>query len=265
MDKKKDELTKATGTALAVIDYKADAGLGMEEADKDSFAIPFLAVLQGLSPQIETVPGAKPGLIINTITNELMDGAEIIPVAFQRRYLRWTPRNAGGGFKGQLTVAEVEAMIASGAAKANGGKKGTSLCVQENGQPGDELKDTRIHFVLMRSPSTGFWQPAIFSLASTAIKRSKRLLTMLDGIKEIGPDNKPFTPPSFSRIVRVTTEKETNAEGTWYSPVFAIASKVEDADLYASAKKLHGQIVSGLVKAQPPVDADGGEDGDGQF
>jgi len=254
MDTKKDELAKATGTALAVINYQADAGMGIEEADKDSFAIPFLAVLQGLSPQIETVAGARPGLFINTITNELIEAVEVIPVAFQRRYLRWTPRSAGGGFKGQLTVAEVESMIASGAAKNNGGKNGDSLCVQEDGKPGDELKDTRIHFVLMRSPTTGLWSPAIISLASTAIKRSKRWLTMIDGIKEIGADNKPFTPPSFSRVYKVTTEKETNNEGSWYSPVFAVSGKVEDANLYASCKKLHASVASGAVKAQPPAE-----------
>ena len=49
------------------IDFYADSGLGLENVDAQSVAIPFITVLQGLSPQIETVEGAKPGLIINTV------------------------------------------------------------------------------------------------------------------------------------------------------------------------------------------------------
>ena len=48
------------------MDFSADAGQGMEGADKASFAIPFITMLQGLSPQLETVDGAKPGLFIMT-------------------------------------------------------------------------------------------------------------------------------------------------------------------------------------------------------
>ena len=83
-----------TNTALAVMaaDFAADAGLGMEGADKSSFAIPFLSILQGLSPQLETVDGAKPGLFINSITNEVFKEVLVIPCAFQRRFLRWAPR-----------------------------------------------------------------------------------------------------------------------------------------------------------------------------
>ena len=57
----KDEKTTALSTNV-VLDFAADAGMGMEGVDKDSFAIPFIALLQGLSPQLETVDGAKPGL-----------------------------------------------------------------------------------------------------------------------------------------------------------------------------------------------------------
>ena len=63
-------VAEAKKTAVAMpLDFSADAGMGMEGADKSSFAIPFITMLQGLSPQLETVEGAKPGLFINTITN----------------------------------------------------------------------------------------------------------------------------------------------------------------------------------------------------
>ena len=54
---------------------QADEGKGLEGADKDSFATPFLAVLQAQSPQVvdATIEGIKAGLFINSITNELFE------------------------------------------------------------------------------------------------------------------------------------------------------------------------------------------------
>ncbi|HET8689559.1 MAG TPA: hypothetical protein VFM18_23360, partial [Methanosarcina sp.] len=84
--KESNAVVEAQNTAVAMaMDFSADAGMGMEGADKTSFAIPFLTMLQGLSPQVESVEGAKPGKFINTITNELFDEVLVIPCAYQRR------------------------------------------------------------------------------------------------------------------------------------------------------------------------------------
>ena len=77
---------QATLPAAMAQAFANDAGRGMEEADKDSYAIPFLAILQGLSPQIESVEGARPGMICNTITNELFKECLVIPCYYQRRF-----------------------------------------------------------------------------------------------------------------------------------------------------------------------------------
>src|SRR5215207_5859746 len=83
--------TAKSSTELATADtmnFEEDAGKGMEGADKDSFAIPFLSILQGLSPQMDPdsgIPGAKLGMIVNTVTNELYSTLKVVPVAFQRR------------------------------------------------------------------------------------------------------------------------------------------------------------------------------------
>ena len=102
------KVAKKEDAPLAVIDFSNDAGMGMENVDSDTFAIPFISVLQGLSPQIETVDGAKPGMLINTITNELFKEAVVIPCAFQRKFLRFVPRDEGGGFKGDFSPIDVE-------------------------------------------------------------------------------------------------------------------------------------------------------------
>ncbi len=50
-----------------------DASSGLENISQEDLATPRLKVLMALSPEVqdESVPGAKPGLIYNTVTNEL--------------------------------------------------------------------------------------------------------------------------------------------------------------------------------------------------
>ena len=65
--------TEANLPSTMVQDMKADAGKGSEGVDKDSLAIPFLVILQPLSPACDDddgVKGAKPGMFMNTITEE---------------------------------------------------------------------------------------------------------------------------------------------------------------------------------------------------
>lgn len=253
--------TKPSGGALAApaIDMEADAGRGMEGADKDSFAIPFLSVLQGLSPQLKTVEGARPGLIINTVTNELFKSLSFVPVAFQRRYNRWIPRSAGGGFKGSMSVSEVEALIAKGEAKEAKeiveGKERTSLVYD-----GTTLKDTRNHFVLLLDGDGGY-APALLSLASTQIKRSKRLMALIQSASATGANGRKFNPPSFGFAYEASTESEKNASGEWESFVFERGAQVEDPELYAAAKAFHAQVQAGQVATAPPPEDGEGEDG----
>lgn len=234
-------------------DMAADAGMGLEGADKDSFAIPFLAMLQGLSPQLETVEDAKPGLFINTITQEVFKSVVVVPCAYQRRYLRWAPRDAGGGYKGDYQPIEVETGKIPGVERGEDGRMRLE---------GDELKDTRNHFVLVQSES-GVWQPALLSLSSTQIKKSKRWMSLIQGIELRTPEGKAFTPPSFSHMYRLTGVKEENSKGSWWGINVENAGQVADAQLYAKARDFSKQVAAGEVKVSEPVaDSDTGGDDD---
>lgn len=241
----KNELEKIKNQAIStdvVLDFSADAGMGMEGTDKASFAIPFLTVLQGLSPQIETVDGAKPGLFINTITNELFKEAIVVPCAYQRRFLRWAPREQGGGYKGEYNPVDVELGTIAG------------ISQNEKGQPtidGDQLKDTRNHFVLVQSES-GSWQPAIMSLSSTQIKKSKRWMSLIQGIEMRTPQGKPFNPPSFSHVYRLTSKKEENQQGSWWGVEIELSGPVQDAEVYAKAKAFHHSVATGDIEVAMP-------------
>lgn len=222
--------------------FAQDAGRGIEEADKDSYAIPFLAILQGLSPQIESVEGARPGMICNTITNELFKSVLVIPCYYQRRFLRWASRENGGGLKGEYTPAEVESGKLEGVSRDGLGR----LMIE-----GDELKDTRSHFVLFQS-ANGTWSPALLSLSSTQIKKSKRWMSRIQGLEVQLPDGSTINPPSFSHVYRLSTAKEENSKGSWYGVNVDLVGAVQDAQLYQKARAFHASVAAGDVQTQRP-------------
>src|ERR1039457_5574570 len=86
---------KANGalTVAADLDKEllGDQGKGFEEAGREAYAVPFLRVLQDLSPQVKSkmpgyVPGAKPGNIFNTVTQKFYTSLRVIPCHFSQSF-----------------------------------------------------------------------------------------------------------------------------------------------------------------------------------
>lgn len=253
------------------IDLGADAGAGMEGTDKDSFAIPFLRVIQKMSPQVdeaepEFIEGAKPGMFLNSVTSEMFDGKEGIdfyPCAYQRRFLRWGPRSGeGSGFKGEILPEEVPAMLEAGTIVQHENRlyypndKG-----EVNPKTCDHLADTRSHFGLAVDDDGNAMQ-VLLALTSTQIKKSKQLMSILSNVKVQGPNGK-VTPPTWANKIRITTVPESNDQGSWHGVKFESAGFVTDADLYKAGKEFHAAIASGEAKvnyaeaeASPASEAD---------
>lgn len=236
-----------------VKNMQEDAGKGLEGADKDSFAIPFLVVLQTKSPQVEDelVHGAKAGMFFNTITNELFDSVKVIPCGFQRKYIQWGLREDGGGFKGIHNPIDVD----SGMLETHTDDKGRLRLGD------DQLKDTRIHYLMVQS-SSGAWQPAVLSLASTQIKKSKRFMSLIQGVEFKDDAGKPFTPPSYANLYDLETVKEKNDMGSWFGVEMIKDRRIQDdeAELYVKCKSFSEQVSAGTVKVSDPTDEDSKED-----
>ena len=77
----------------------------------DEMQIPFIRALQALSPQLnkkkpEYIDGAEQGDLFNTVTGQVWKGEEgvtIIPCYQVTKYLEFTPRDMGGGFRGEIS------------------------------------------------------------------------------------------------------------------------------------------------------------------
>lgn len=234
------------------IDLQADAGMGLEGADKDSYAIPFLMVLQPLSPIVldGKVAEAKAGRFMNSVTQDLYTKPILIPCAFQRRWIRWAPRKTGGGFKGEFSTAQVNEMRNLGQIKDLDGR---FYFPESNGsvnpETSDRVADTRSHFCLvLRDAADQLPVGMVFALASTGVKISKNFISRIDGVKVKGSDSKLFTPPSFSRMYSVETVMKKNDAGTWWLPVIEPAGEVRDVNVYGMAKAFHKQVSEGKVE-----------------
>lgn len=261
-------VAKKGGTDVVKFDFGDDVGGGMENTDAESFAIPFLNVIQSNSPQVvegeaKYVAEARPGQFINTVTEELIDGKEgvrFIPCAFQRRFIRWGARKQGGGFKAEYTAAQVEAMREKGEIVELNGKL---LCPTEHGvidpDISDGVKDTRNHYGLMESDMG--WQQVLLSLASTQIKKSRALMTMLNMIKVNGQ-----TPPTWFNVVKIVTVPESNDEGNWHGVKMTMDGDLrDDPETYAHGKEFWSLISEGKVEVRYDSSAEAGESDDTQF
>lgn len=267
--KKKDEGQLPMDFSL----IESDIGGGMEQTDNDTFAIPFLTVLQKGSPQVDEadgqyVEGAKPGMFLNSVTGKLYDGKEgitFLQCAFQRRYIHWGPRGEkNGGFKGEHMPEKVHERRDNGELVQQGGRLFVPL---DDGSVDPEsceyFADTRNHYGIVVEDES--LSQVLLSLGSTQIKKSRQIMSMLNGVKVRGP-NGLVTPPTWASKIRLTTTHESNDKGSWYGIRVELDGFLSDADLYASAKEFNAAIMEGAARAAYETTQEAGESGnDGRF
>lgn len=252
MSKNENEVVKKENTALVQAGmYEEDANSGFEQADEDAYAIPFLTILQSLSPQCTKadgayIKGAEEGELFNTVSEVRFEGEKginIIPVHYKRAFIEWQPRKSGGGFVAEHNPADGSDLLAQCT------KSETNQDVLPNG---NILVDTRSHYVLIVHED-GSTEGAVMSMASTQMKKSRRWMTVMQNLKMARGDGSTFTPPMFSHKYHVTTVPESNDQGSWYGWKIAIDAQIEDANLYNAAKSFRDAILSGEAKEQTPA------------
>lgn len=230
----------------AVIDFGADAGSGFEDADSSSYAIPFLRQLQALSPQCKKsdpayIKGAEEGDFFNTVTEKLYKGEEgilVIPCHYAHKYNEWAPNR--GGFRGSHNGAAYAKLIKIQKMDDKG------RVYEVNDDTGNSLTDTREHYVVILNPD-GTTEPALLALSGSQLKRSKKWMTLMDGICQ-------RKLPMYSQKYRITAINESNDQGSWAGINPVHAGQVDNIDHYTAAKLFHSMVASGEAKAAPMDD-----------
>src|SRR6056300_864211 len=86
---------KKEAGAVAAINIEQFADEGFENVDSKSVQLPFLKVLGQLSPQVtqgdsQFMEEARPGMIFNTVTDHLYNGAKgitVVPCYYKLEYI----------------------------------------------------------------------------------------------------------------------------------------------------------------------------------
>lgn len=244
MSKKNEIAVKEEQPLVAFAsDMMADAGLGFENVSANDVAIPYLKILQALSPELRgvtKVAGAEEGLIINTVTGQLMKEGRVIPCAFKKSYVEWTPREAGGGLVKEHTDEKI-------LERTKKNERGQDVLPN-----GNLIVTTAYHYVMV--VSDGGFERALIAMSSTQLKKSRRWLGQMMSL-QVKVGDKSFTPPPFSHSYHVGTGMETKDTNSWYGWLINDPLMVNDKGLYEAAKKFGADVTAGLVKvSEPPAE-----------
>jgi hypothetical protein len=243
------------------------AGAGTDAMSGADVAIPFLKVLQPLSPELDESDGkyieeAKQGQLYNSVTGKLYDGKTgllFVPCYFERKLLRWGARKAGGGFKGEVSEADVARQRDNGELVSfegrdyyiKDGKVDKDMC--------DRLADNRLHYGLILDEEDPDQLPSrvLMSLASTQIKKSKLFNAMMrERTIKTGAGTLAIAP-TFGYVYRITTVKESNDQGSWYGVSVALDGPVQKKWIFDMGAAFYTSVKGNEVK----VDLAGAESG----
>ena len=253
--------TKDAGLPAEFLDELAQAGEDHKEAlGKDDMSIPFLQILQSLSPQCtkgepEHIKGAEASDLLNTVTQTLIktrddddnpvQGCQVMPVSYARSFIEWVPRSQGGGIVNEYSVEDGLQIITQRSEET-----GQDI-IQANsplGTPGNQLNDTHTHFMFLINED-GTFEPVVLTMSATQIKPSKDLNNMVS--KQVLPDGRKA--PRFFGLYDVTTQRRSNDQGSWYIWKFERNGDVlanDRMDMFRDAK----EFVAGIETGEHKVD-----------
>ena len=237
---------KKSNGKIAVMDenmFAQDAGVGVTDLGTEDLAIPFLKILQKMSPELDDIDGAKSGDIMNTVTKDLIKGKEgvrVVNCAYSLQYIEWEPRGTGTGAPRRIYTSSDELPV------TERGDDNKDYVVDGNGT---YLERTAQHYVLVIDDD-GITQQALMPMKATQFKKSKQWNSAMRALKMRDSKGGMFIPPRFSHIWHLTTGAEENKNGSWHGWVISKDSQIEDPELYQEAKAFSESIFAGTVKVQ---------------
>lgn len=253
----------AADTAVSAQDLdelRTDGQQCSEALSEDDMSIPFVQILQQLSPQCTKgdpafLPGAEPSDLYHTIeqtvrktrdsADKAIEGARIIPIHYRRSYIEWVPRHAGGGF-----VAEHSA--ADGLTIATARSENNLDIIQDDtplGTPGNQLALTHTHFIFLLADD-GTFEPAILTMAATQLRASRDLNNMVS--RHRLPTGERAA--RFFAVYSVTTQQRSNDQGSWYVWRFCRVDDVAANPTLLVPYRAAREFLAGIIQGEHVAD-----------
>jgi hypothetical protein len=251
-------VVKTDGTAnlpMAVEGYGDYEGRGFQNQTQEDIAIPFVNILQAMSPEVQQdgVEGAKPGMLINSVSQDLYNEVEFVPAITQHVFVEWVPRDQGGGIVA-THATDSDVVKRAKAAATSFGKYKTDN--------GNDLVETYYVFgvLAIEGEPQGM---ALMAFTSTKIKAYRHIMGRLNSFQIRLEDGRRINPPLFAHSLRISTRQQKNTKGSFYVPVIepAVNNDVRASLLspedprFLMAAELEKLVDTGRAKADDTTQA----------
>jgi|TARA_B100000212_G_scaffold331371_1_gene298522 hypothetical protein len=234
---------KTTQVVASELDkmLEADAGVGLENITTEDMQIPFIRIIQALSPQLQKddplyIKGAEQGDIFNTVSQEIYkqdEGVIVVPAFFEKKFLEFQLRSSGGGFVRELAADDKDITMTS--------REGTIELLPN----GNELVRTHQHLVIAQS-ADGTIAPSVLDMKKTQLKVSRRWNTLKNSARL--PSGALM--PIYGTAWQVTTVLEANDQGKWFNYKLDRVNDITPAieKMMLEARNMYQGVSKGEVK-----------------
>ena len=240
-----DVAIKEKAGAVANLNIEQFADAGFENVDSKSLALPFLKVLGQLSPQVtqgdsQFIPEARAGMIYNTVTDELFDGAKgitVVPCYYKLEYIEWKDREKGA--VAPVNVYTSDSDIMSKTTRGDDGK--------DRLENGNYIEETASHYVLIVEPEKT--STALLTMKSTQRKKSKKWNSMMMSLRQKRKSGAGFFKPApFTQKYSLKTVLEKNNLGSWFGWEIEHGGGVDSEEVMKAAFDFYESCKKGAVR-----------------
>ena len=240
-----DVAIKEKAGAVANLNIEQFADAGFENVDSKSLALPFLKVLGQLSPQVtqgdsQFIPEARAGMIYNTVTDELFDGAKgitVVPCYYKLEYIEWKDREKGA--VAPVNVYTSDSDIMSKTTRGDDGK--------DRLENGNYIEETASHYVLIVEPDKS--STALLTMKSTQRKKSKKWNSMMMSLRQKRKSGAGFFKPApFTQKYSLKTVLEKNNLGSWFGWEIEHVGGVDSEEVMKAAFDFYESCKKGAVR-----------------
>lgn len=231
-------------------DWGQDQGAGFEHVTQSDLGIPFLGILQKLSPQVDEtngkyrekgIPGAKAGMIYDSLSNTVLwkageEPLQFVPCGFQKLFVEWKQRESGGGF---VKVHRDEAILI----ECRKDERNRDVL-----RSGNLIATTAYYYGLLLIG--GERKQYVIGMTSTQLRNSRKWINLMSALKLTGPQGK-FTPPMFSHWYKLTTQLETKDQNSWFGWCINMGGMLTDDSLIGDARNISKLVAAGAQLALP--------------
>jgi|TARA_R110000796_G_scaffold250315_2_gene379142 hypothetical protein len=248
-----------------------DISLLLEDAEtghnmsNDDMMIPRLRILQTGSPQVnkregQYVEGAEAGHIFDSVSNKAYDGEAgltVVPVSYRTTFIEWKADR-----KGLVADHGNKPELLNNCTQSEKGKYFTP--------EGNEMVRSAEYFVYVVAED-GSYTPALISMASSGLKKSRRWNSMINRLQIPHPNGSgTINPAMFWTAYKIFSVPESNDDGSWFNWEIemlydaksgGVIDNLENGtQLYLEARSFKKKIAEGDVKVSPETETSSEED-----